>query len=92
MGLLVGGYIAVSFLRALGIQKERWQEARGVGIGTAGDAALEEISRVHRLVSRRSWKGSSLSDACPVHSVARSQARSCGNVLSCRSFAPQQDR
>ncbi|KAF8134036.1 hypothetical protein K438DRAFT_1787390 [Mycena galopus ATCC 62051] len=45
-------------------------EAHGVGIGTAGDAALEEISRVHRLVSRRSWKGSSLSDACPVHSVA----------------------
>ncbi|KAJ7906889.1 hypothetical protein B0H13DRAFT_1880199 [Mycena leptocephala] len=49
---------------------ERWQEARGVGIGIAGDAALEEISRVHRFVSRRSWKGSSLSDACPVHSVA----------------------
>ncbi|KAJ6474757.1 hypothetical protein C8R45DRAFT_935283 [Mycena sanguinolenta] len=54
----------------VGIQKERWQEARGVGIGTAGDAALEEISRVHRLVSRRSWKGSSLSDACRVYSVA----------------------
>jgi hypothetical protein len=57
MGLLVSGYITVFFHGLFWIQKD---EAHGVGIGTAGDAALEEISRVHCLVSRRSRKGSSL--------------------------------
>jgi hypothetical protein len=50
MGLLVSGYITVFFHGLFWIQKD---EAHGVGIGTAGDAALEEISRVHRLVSRQ---------------------------------------
>jgi hypothetical protein len=54
----VGEWLYYRFLsRAFWIQKD---EAHGVGIGTADDAALEEISRVHRLVSRRSWKGGSL--------------------------------
>ncbi|KAJ7820965.1 hypothetical protein B0H13DRAFT_1921056 [Mycena leptocephala] len=70
--------------------KREWQEARGVGIGIAGDAALEEISRVHRFVRVAAGKAA----ACRTHALStplrRSQARSCGNVLSCRSFAPQQ--
>lgn len=70
MGLLVGGYISVFFYGLLGCREERWHEVHGVGIGTPDDAALEETSCVHHLVSRRSWKGSTFSDTCLVHSVA----------------------
>ncbi|KAJ6522925.1 hypothetical protein DFH09DRAFT_1096885 [Mycena vulgaris] len=52
----VGGWLYYPFLlRAFGMQEERWHEARGAGMGTAGDAALEDIS---------------LSDTCLVHFVA----------------------
>ncbi|KAJ7849471.1 hypothetical protein B0H13DRAFT_2285028 [Mycena leptocephala] len=52
-----------NYARAATVQRAETgllDEEHGVGIGTADDAALEEISRVHRLVSRRSWKGRSL--------------------------------
>ncbi|KAJ7867312.1 hypothetical protein B0H13DRAFT_1897614 [Mycena leptocephala] len=70
----------VFFLRAFGMREERWDEMRGVGIGTASDAALEETS----------CKGTSLSDACLVHSVApeRSALLRAAAPLHPNSIAP----